>query len=101
MYLRLQVFSDGLMRTYELCNDSGATIVAENRSRDKHFTVRLECSGSSNVTPSRGIGDSVDCLPPMHRQVQTSVGNLNVPCLYHQIGLGAITSLHGLCLIRY
>ena len=61
------------MRTYELCNDSGATIVAENRSRDKHFTVKLECSGSSNVTPSRGIGDSVDCLPPMHRQVR-------VPC---------------------
>jgi hypothetical protein len=64
-----QVFSDGLMRTYELCNDSGATIVAENRSKDKHFTVRLECSGSTNVTPSRGSGDSTDCLPPMHRQV--------------------------------
>ncbi len=65
-----QVFNDGLMRTYELCNDSGATIVAENRSRDKHFTVRLECSGSTNVTPSRGSGDSIDCLPPMHRQVR-------------------------------
>ena len=63
------MFPDSPLRTYELCNDSGATIVAENGSRDKFFTVILQCSGSVNVTSSRGEMDSKDVLPPMTRQV--------------------------------